>query len=261
MKRTVAKILCVCLVIGSVQTCLFGQDRPFRLGFQTSPGFSWIHSNDKLIVRNGGNFGIKLGTTADISFKDNYSFTLGFNLGFHQGGEFLYEIGGNYLPKSTLSIPELQTGDKPLPDGVKIRYSLQYLEFPLGLKIRSSEIGYTRYFIEAPIFTFAFLTRGRGDIETTDNVYPQENIYKDLTVANIFWGLGAGMEYSISQNNAIVGGIYFHNGIFDFTRDNGKRAIDNPNQDPNNPDDDYLLQDENSRATVSNFTIRLGIIF
>jgi hypothetical protein len=240
---------------------LSAQDRPFRIGFQTSPVFSWINSNDNLIVKNGGNFGLKLGTTADIFFKDSYSFTLGLNLGFHQGGEFLYEIGGNYLPESELSDPLLQAGDKPLPDGVKIRYNLQYLEFPIGLKIRSKEFGYIKYFVEAPIFTFSFLTRGRGDIEAEDINVERENIYKDLTIANIFWGLGAGLEYSISQNNALVGGIYFQNGLFDFTRDKGRRAIENPDQDPNDPNDDYFVQDEDSRSTVSNLTIRIGIIF
>lgn len=251
----------MCLVLGGLSTVVFGQDRPVRIGFQTSPVFSWINANDNLIIRNGGNFGLKLGTTADIFFKDNYSFTMGLNLGFHQGGEFLYEIGGNYLPESELSDPLLQSGDKPLPDGVKIRYNLQYLEFPLGLKIRSKEFGYIKYFVEAPIFTFSFLTRGRGDIKAEDIFKERENIYKDLTIANIFWGLGAGIEYSISQNNALVGGIYFQNGLFDFTHDKGKRAIENPDEDPNDPADDYFVQREDSRATVSNLTIRIGILF
>jgi hypothetical protein len=144
---------------------------------------------------------------------------------------------------------------------VKIKYSLQYLEFPLGLKIRSREFGYIKYFIEAPVFTFSFLTRGRGDIKTNDFVYKQENIYKDLGLVNIFWGLGAGIEYSISQNNALIGGIYFQNGLFDFIRNNGHRAIVNPDEDPNDPTDDYFIQQEDSRSKVSNLVIRMGILF
>ncbi len=132
MKRKAVKILCVILVISG--TRLAAQDRALRFGFQISPLTSWVKNNDQLIVKNGGNVGLKLGTTADIYFKDNYSFTLGFNLAFHEGGEFLYEIGGNYLPNSELSDEMLQTGDKPLPDRVKIRYNLQYLDFPVGFK-------------------------------------------------------------------------------------------------------------------------------
>lgn len=261
MKRRAAKILCVILVISALN--LSAQDRDLRFGFQVSPLTSWIKSNDNLIVPNAGNTGIKLGATADIYFKKNYSFTLGFDLGFHEGGQFLYEIGGNYLPNSELSDEILQTGDKPLPDGVKIRYNLTYLEFPVGFKIRTKEkeTSNMRYFLEAPVFTFSFLTRGRGDIETDDAIYDQENIYKDLSVINIFWGLGAGLEYSISQNNALVGGLYFQKGFFDFTRDEGFRSIENPFQDPNDPNDDYLKQTDDSKASVGNVVLKLGIIF
>jgi hypothetical protein len=236
---------------------LLGQDRTVRIGFQTSPMISWINNDDNLIIRNGGNIGLKLGTTADIYFRDNYSFTLGINLAFHEGGEFRYEIGGNYLPKSDLSDPvTLQTGDKPLPDGTKIQYNLQYIEFPIGLKIRSKEFGYIRYFVEAPVFHFAFLTRGRGDIESDQFKFEQENFYKDLSVFNVFWGFGAGLEYSISENNSLVGGLYYQNGLIDFTKDNGHRAVNNPEIVP-----PYLLQKDDSRATVSNIILKIGILF
>ena len=256
LKRKVAKILCGFVALFLSTLSLFGQDRALRIGFQTSPLISWISNNDNLILKNGGSFGVKLGTTADIYFRDNYSFTTGINLSFHEGGEFQYEIGGSYLPESDLTDPLLQDGDKPMSDGTRIRYSLQYLEIPLGLKIRSKEIGYVRYFVEAPIFNFAFLTRGRGTIQTNGLKYEQENIYKDLSVVNLFWGFGAGIEYSISENNALVGGIYYQNGLLDFTRDKGHTAIDNPTFNP-----PYLRQKEDSRATVNNLVLKIGIIF
>ncbi len=257
MKRIKAKIWCLLLLLMVIhQGVGKTQDRAFRLGFQTGPMVSWINSNDNLIIKNGGNLGLKLGTTADIFFSESYSLSLGCHLGFHQGGEFQYEIGGNFLPESDLSDPILNSGDKPLPDGVRIRYRLQYLEIPVGLKLRSKEIGYIRYYVEAPIFTFSVLTRGRGDIETSDFSFEKENIYKDLVVPNVFWGLGAGLEYAISQHNSLVAGLYFQSGLFDFTRDKGHRARPNPDVIPA-----YILEKENSRATVSNLTLRLGIIF
>jgi Outer membrane protein beta-barrel domain len=261
MKRTAVKILCVCMVLMNIIGPLSAQDRKVRIGFQTSPVFSTVRTNENLILKNGGNFGLKLGATGDIHFKENYSFTLGLNLAFHEGGEFLYEIGGNLFPNSELSDELLQTGDKPLPDGVMVRYKLQYLEFPVGFKIRTEQKGYFTYFLEAPVFTFSFLTRGRADIETEDYIYEGENVYKDLAVANVFWGFGGGVEYALSANTALVGGIYYQKGMFDFTRDNGHLAIENPDEDPNVPNDDYFKTDENSRATVRNIVLRLGIIF
>ena len=216
MKRTAAKILCIILMQVGLHAHLAAQDRPFRIGFQASPVFSGMRNKDDLIVKNGGNLGLKLGAISDIYFKNNLSFTLGLNLAFHEGGEFLYEIGGNYLPDSELSDP----------------------------------------FFEAPILTFSFLTRGRGDIESKDFLYEQENIYKDLIVANIFFGLGAGVEYAISKNNSLIGGLYWQRGLFDVTKDNGWRAIHNPDIIPT-----YLKQEDDSRATVGNLILCLGILF
>jgi len=235
---------------------LRGQDRSFRLGFQTGPAISWLNNNENLITRTGGHLGLKLGTTAEIHFSDSYAMTFGLGLGFHQGGEFQYSIGGNFLPNSTLSDPTLNTGDKPLPDGVKIDYRLQYIELPVGLKLRSREMGYNRFFIEAPIITLAILTRGRGDISAEQFLFERENIRKDLRFANIFWGLGAGIERSISLNNSVTAGIYYQNGLIDVTKNKGHRAIDNPEVVP-----PFLLQDEKSRATLSNLILRLGIFF
>lgn len=257
MKRIITKILCASIVLLLTGNTISAQDRPMRIGFQASPVLSWISNNDKQIMSNGGNLGFKLGTTADIYFRDNYSFTFGIGLGFHEGGEFRYETGGNFLPKSDLSEPLiLQTGDKPLPDGTKIQYNLQYVEFPVGLKIRSKEMGYIRYFVEAPIFTFGFLTRGRGDIESDDFVYEKENIYKDLNVFNFFWGLGAGLEYAISENNALIVGVYYQNGLIDFTKDNGHIAKPNPDVIP-----EYILEKEDSKASVNNLILKVGILF
>lgn len=259
MKRFITKILCVACAF-ALHTSASAQDSGIRIGFQASPMISWVNNNDKLIVKNGGNLGLKIGTTADIYFKDTYSFTMGLNLAFHEGGEFLYETGGNYLPNSELSDPLLnsQDLDKPMPDGTRIRYNLQYIEIPVGLKLRSKEFGYLRYFVEAPIFTFSYLTRGRADIETDDALYESENVYEDLTKVNLFWGLGAGVEYAISTNNALTGGIYFQNGLFDFTRDKGYRSNDNPDNDPNFP---FIRETDDSRARVSNVVLKLGIIF
>ncbi|HEY3385754.1 MAG TPA: porin family protein [Saprospiraceae bacterium] len=257
MKRIAAKILCIVCFLVTLQGYLSGQERSFRIGFQASPVFSGLRNNHKdVIVKNGGNLGLKLGAISDIYFKDNLSFTVGFNLAFHEGGEFLYEVGGNFLPESELSEPLLQTGDKPLPDGVTIRYQLQYLEFPVGLKFRTESDGNMNWFFEAPVLTFSFLTRGRGDIETDDYLYEQENISKDLVVANVFLGLGAGVEYAISKNNSLIGGLYYQRGLIDVTRDHGHIAYHNPDIIPT-----YITVQEDSKATIGNLILCLGILF
>ncbi len=256
MKRMRTKILCTGFLFLLAWIPLRSQDRTFRIGFQTSPVISWVKTNDPLILRNGGNFGLKLGATGDLFLSENLALTFGLNLAFHEGGEFLFEIGGNYLPNAELSIPDLQTGDKPLPDKTRIRYKMQYVDIPFGIKWMTPEARNARFFVEAPMLSLSFLTRGRGDIRLPGQTFSQENIRKDLSFLNLFWGLGAGVEYPISQNNVLIGGLYLQKGMIDFTRDKGYRAIPNPDFYP-----PYLREQEDSRATVSNLVIRLGIIF
>ena len=78
---------------------------------------------------------------------------------------------------------------------------------------------------------------------------------------NIFWGLGAGLEYALSQNNSLYGGLYFQKGFFDFTRDEGWRSVERPGQDPNDPNDDYIRQTDDSKASVGNVVLKLGMLF
>jgi hypothetical protein len=254
--RRAAKITCIALLWGAVAVAAGAQDRQIRIGIQASPVSSWLRNNDDLILSNGGNLGLKLGAISEIAFKDQFYFTLGVNFAFHEGGELLYEIGGNYLPNSDLSDELLQTGDKPLPDGTTIRYNLQYLEFPVGFRYRAESGGNIRFFAEAPLLTFSLLTRGRGTIETDDAVYEDENIYKDLGLVNIFLGLGGGIEYQVSRTNSLLIGLFYEQGLLDVTRDDGYRAIENPDIIP-----PYLRQQDESRTTVGSLTLRLGFLF
>ncbi|MEO5905600.1 MAG: hypothetical protein ABIQ11_02665, partial [Saprospiraceae bacterium] len=79
-----------------------------------------------------------------------------------------------------------------------------------------------------------------------------------MSVLNIFWGVGAGLEYSISENNALIAGLYFQNGLLDFIDDNGHTAVTN-SEPPFEPE--FLEQKEDSRATVNNLVLRVGILF
>lgn len=255
-KRGAAKIACVAVLWGTLAVAAGAQDRQVRVGIQASPVSSWLRNNDDLILSNGGNLGFKLGAISEIAFKDPFYFTFGVNFAFHEGGELLYEIGGNYLPNSDLSDELLQSGDKPLPDGTTIRYNLQYLEFPVGLRFRPESNGNVRFFAEAPLLTFSLLTRGRGTIETDDAVYEGENIYKDLGLVNLFLGFGGGIEYEISRTNSLLIGLFYEQGLLDVTRDDGYRAIKNPEIIP-----PYLRQQDDSRTTVGSLTLRLGFLF
>ena len=250
-------VLAICFSNG-----LSAQD--FRFGFQVSPNVSWINSNDNTITREGTNTGLKLGVMGEYYFTERYAITGGLGFAFNQGGTLMHEIGGNFFSESDLSNPALNTGDRPLPDNVMLTYKIQYVEIPIGLKMRTDEIGYFRYFAEIPIFPIAIRSQARGNIEGGDINETDLNINKDVTLFGLSWGLGGGVEYSISSNTAIVVGLYFQNGIIDVTDNSARQAITliTDNNTPDDITDDmWETRAEDSNARIGNITLRIGVLF
>lgn len=237
------------------------QEGEFRIGFQMSPRFSWLSTNIGTVTSSGTNLGIHIGTMSEFYFSDNYAVTMGLGLTFNQGGTLKHKFGGNFLPESDLSESRFNEGIKPLADGVEIKYKLQYLEIPMSLKLRTREFGYTRFFIEAPMLSWGIRTQARGDINTVGIKTEKENIREDVSIFVFSWGLGGGLEYFFSEKNSLVGGIFYNRGFNDITTNKGTTAMTNPEQDPNNPDDDYITSKEDSKAVQNMISVKIGIFF
>ena len=245
-----------------LQTLMFSQD--FRFGFQVSPNRTWINSSDNTINATGGNTGLKLGVVGEFYFDERYAVTAGLGFAFNQGGTLKHDRGGNFFIESDLSNPLLNEGDKPLPDGVELTYKIQYVEIPVGLKMRTDEMGYFRYFAEIPIFPTAVRTQARGNIEGTGISVEDLDINKDVTFFSFSWGLGAGVEYSISSNTAIVAGLYFQNQLIDFT-DNSAIIATDQTAGADTPmdlsDDEWTTIKEDASSKIGSITLRLGVLF
>ncbi len=252
-------ILVICL-IGEVS---FAQGE-FKLGLLTGPNFSWVNTNNALINGNGLNAGFELGLTSELSLSDHVYLTMGAAIAFNRGGQMMYDIGGNFLPKSSLSSSELNSGDKPLPDGTNIRYSLQVFHIPTSLKLKTTENGSIRYFIDAPRLDWGIVTRARGTIKGfAISSADKENIKKDIVPFQLSMGIGTGMEYNISDRNTAIIGIYWNRTLFDITKNNGKisKTLDD-NGTPNNYQDDELdVSREKSRAWINNLEFKVGLLF
>lgn len=224
-------------------TLTYGQD--IRFGFQLSPSFSWMSTNTNKVNRSGTNLGLKLGMLSEYYFRENYAFVSGIGFAFNYGGTLLHEFGGNYWTKSDLSA-NLQE----LPRDAKLKYGIQYVEIPAMLKMRTREFGYLRYFLE-PGITFGFKTQARGSIKATGVGDDAEkiNIRREVNGLNLSWGVGGGVEYSLSENTSLVGGLGFQIGFTDATDDNGTVFADNG------------PRKEDSKGTVSAIVLKIAIMF
>lgn len=222
------------------------QEGDLRFGFQLSPSFSWMNTNDTRINRSGTNLGMKLGMLAEYYFRENYAFSTGIGFAFNHGGTLLFEYGGSYWKNSNLG-SSLDT----LPDGVKLKYNLQFVEIPATIKMRTREFGYLRYFLE-PGITIGLRSQARGSI-TGRGIGDQADkfdIRRDVNGLNLAWGIGGGLEYSLTETTSLVAGLGFQVGFADITEDKGTVF-----------DPDRGNQLENSKGKVSAMTLKLGLMF
>lgn len=217
-----------------------------RFGFQVSPVFSWMNSSDNRINPSGTNLGLKLGMMGEYYFRENYAFTGGLGFAFNHGGTLQHDFGGSYWTRSDLG-NALDT----LPAGVNLKYGIQYVEIPVGLKMRTREFGYLRYFIH-PELTIGLKSQARGTIQGVGVGDDAEkiNIRKEVNGLNLAWGLGAGIEYSLSESTSLVGGLAFQVGFTDATDDNGIVFDDNRGN-----------RKEDSKGKVNAITLRIGVMF
>ncbi len=255
------KLIVPLLILGFACHSATGQMSNLRLGLHVTPAMTWLTSNDDLINRTGSNASIGAGFAGEYFMTENLAFTGGIGLRFNAGGTLQHEHGGNLWINSELSDDRFNMGDKPLPDRVKLQYKLQYLEIPLSIKLRTNEKGYLRYYGELPILTVGMNTQARGNIEGEEIESSGENIAPDVNFFNFQLGIGGGIEYALSPTISFVGGLYFHAGLNDITNNDGITAVNNPDQAPSNPNDDYIFRAEDARNRLSNITLRFAIMF
>jgi len=232
------KKLAIFLLFSLVCTVFAQAQNKFRIGIQASPALSWLSTDNKNINGNGANLGFKFGALVEYDIAENYSFIGGANLAFNHGGTLKYNNGGLYWPSVT---------SDNLPDGVNLKYNLQYVEIPMGIKMRTNEFGLFRFYAELPVFTLGFATKRIGDIKSAGNSNREkENIKKEVKGFTVSWGFGIGTEYDLSSTTKLVGGFAFQKSFVDLTENSGKIG--------------GTVTDD-SKAAMGALALKIGVIF
>ena len=210
------------LIILMFSSQIFAQGLSFSVVFD--PQITWMNSDSKRIEKEGHNFGFGGGLIMDNYFTENYAFSTGLSI-LSTGGSlrFLdsldFQIGGE---KDTL------------PAGSTVKYDLRYLTIPFSLKLKSNEIGYSRFFAHLGINTHLNI-KATADVDYKN--ISGEDIRDEIQFFMMSYFIGGGLEYSLGGNTAIIGGIYFTSGIWDVSSNS-----------------DY-------KAEISSISLRLGIKF
>lgn len=286
----------ITLLAALLAQVLYSYGQELKFGVHVDPFFSFLGSDYNKVVGDGFNFGTGLGVEAEYRFNagGNYALTFGADFSFNNGGTLLYEYGGNILPTTEFDsrsdfrnindqVPASSTGI-PMVAFTRINYRANYVEIPVGLKLRTNELGdsYMRAFFHIPIVKIMIPVSGGAKIfspdadaagflddndstryfvpQTTGSV-TEQNVYSDITPIQVSLGLGAGVELTPNSDGGlrIYAGIYYHSGLIDMTGAFGEDTRFFSPQNINSPIDEQ--QDRNPRNGMHNIALRLGVIF
>lgn len=210
------------LIISLISIRSFSQN--IRFTVIVDPKFSWMKSDLKGVENDGSHFGVNIGLNVDKFFAPNYALMSGISID-NTGGKLNYDKV-KYLDTKA-DIDSVNAGST-------LNYKLQYINVPLGLKLKTNEIGYLTFFTHLGL-NGGINIKATGEID--DYELNNQNISDEVKLFNLGYYIGAGVEYSIGGNAAVVLGLTYTNGFIDITKDS------------------------NSKVTLSNLAIRVGILF
>ena len=192
-------------------TMLSGQGKT-RFSVHMDPQFAWFNSDENHIQNEGSIFQVQYGLQMDRFFEENYAFILGFGVN-NLGGNLLYTDSTRFISKEdTLFFTPGQT----------VKHSLQYLDFPLGLKLKTEELGYTTFFLQIgfnPMVNISAL------VSSKDEIYDKESVRESIHVFNLGYHAGLGVEYRLGGSTALVGGIRWTSGLIDVSSEDDANIL------------------------------------
>jgi Outer membrane protein beta-barrel domain len=201
MKRLVPTLLLLFLIASS-----YAQE--VKLGISIDPAVSWLSSDTKDVKNDGSVFGISGGLVLDKYFKKNYALHTGISIGTEGGGI-------NFETQSKIDGEDTTYN---LPAHTSVKYKLEYITIPLGLKLRTNQIGYFTYFALIG-FTNQFKVKAKAT--SSNKALDEDLINKEIAFYNLGYHFGIGAEYAISQDTGLTIGLVYNNGFIDITKNHG----------------------------------------
>jgi len=207
----VKRAILILLVLINV-SILSGQ-QGLRLGVNLDLMASWLSPKTNLIDKDGTRPGIKGGLIVEYYFHPNYGIITGLNIGA-QGGSVLYEEPVNIKTGEDMSVL--------IEEGSTVVYSLSYITLPIGLKLKTNEIGYFTYFAE---LGFNQQVNIGSRASSTGNGLNKDNVPKETNLLNMSYFFGGGLEYNVGGQTSLLAGVFFNNGFVDILSNNDHKAV------------------------------------
>lgn len=184
------------------------EEKSTHLGLKVAPSLAWLKSDTKGYESNGSKFGFTYGLIADFNFSPKYAFGTGIDISYRSG-----KFKTVFFNKDTV----ISTNSS---------YTMQYIEIPVTLKLKTNEIGSLTYFIQIGIspginirakksFKSITQTTVAGVIKSSPSSEDDIENNNEINNFNLSMVIGGGAEYNISGETILIGGLQFNNGFLD----------------------------------------------
>ena len=190
---------------------LNAQSTNLRFNVEVDPQFAWFSSDDEGVDPNGSLFHVHAGLNMDYFFAENYAFVLGVGIN-NLGGNLLYADSTEFSSKGEILLLE--------PDQSATLH-LQFIDIPIGLKLKTEELGYATIFLQLG-FNPMFNLNAKASSE--DASFDKEDIRESINLFNLGYHAGLGVEYTLGGSTALIGGLRWSSGLTDVT-DNDRANI------------------------------------
>ena len=204
------RILVILPFLGAILS-LNAQTTRVKFNVEVDPQFAWFSSDDETVEPDGSIFQVHAGLNMDFYFAENYAFVLGVGIN-NLGGNLLYADSTEFSSKGeTLLVEPNQS----------VKLNLQYIDIPIGLKLKTEELGYATYFLQLgfnPMINLnAKATSEEASLDKTD-------IKESIITFCLGYHVGLGIEYNLGGSTSLIGGIRWSAGLTDVT-DNDRANI------------------------------------
>lgn len=183
--------------------------RSFRFGMKAAAMVCWMkpdlanNDSETIEIENGGlRLGAAWGPIAEFQLNETFLISTGVDVNYTS-----FKLEGDFIPAGNRINWER-------------KYKARMFEIPVMLKFRTKEIGYMRYFglfgvgLSGLYKSSTISSTSSSTILASDGKYGK---YMKEFRGSIL--VGAGVEYSLSGNTALVGSLVFNNGLFDVLKD------------------------------------------
>lgn len=203
------RILATSIMLGTIIS-LHAQT-PLRFNVHMDPQFAWFNSDDETVEPDGSIFHLQAGLQMDYFFAENYAFALGVGIN-NLGGNLLYADSTEFSSKGETLLVE---------PGQSVKLNLQYIDIPVGLKLKTEELGYATFFLQ---LGFNPMINLNAKATSEDASFEKEDIRESVNLFCLGYHAGLGVEYKLGGSTAVIGGIRWTSGLTDVT-DNDRANV------------------------------------